>query len=238
MNLPERIMMSVGTTSKTVAHYEGWGRVFQELENEDLKLASYDNTLMPLVGSVANRLILDYGAGPGVLALALEKLGANVKVWDISQEMREKAAEKIGKHNVYFTLEEIPRDSFDDIICNLVLCINPEDEVRSIIRNIRNMLKNGGSAYVGFCNPLIFNIRETNLDYRFPTGNKYEENHEYRKIKKEGGYEIIESHRPIEWYEGVYQEAGLKLDGNFFTPEYSLAGNTIQDFVICRLKRE
>ncbi len=222
---------------KKVAHQEEWGRVFGELEEEDLKLASYDNTLMPMLGSVANRLILDYGAGPGILALALQRIGANVKVWDISPEMRAKTAEKIGLENVYSSLEEIPRDSFDSVICNLVLCIVPDGEVHKIVQHIEEMLNRNGSAYIGFCNPKIFQVRESNLDYRFPTGNSYEENHNYRKIKKEGGYEIIESHRPIEWYEQVCRQAGLELVSVNFTPEYELKGNLIQDFVILKLKR-
>ncbi|MDO8486470.1 MAG: class I SAM-dependent methyltransferase [Candidatus Staskawiczbacteria bacterium] len=224
-------------TKKMVAEQEKWDIVSKELEDENLKLMSYDNTLMSLFGDVKDKKVLDYGAGPGVLASGVKKMGGNVKVWDIGPEMRENLAKKIGAENVYQEITDVPTDFFDIIICNLVLCIVPEDEVKNIVRNIKAFLNQEGFAYVGFCNPKIFNVAESNLDFRFPSGAKYEENHEYKKIKKEGSYEIIETHRPIEWYEKIYQDAGLKLVGTFYTPEYELKGDKIKDFIIFKVKK-
>lgn len=224
-------------TKKLVADQKEWSVVAKELEAENFKLASYDNTLMSAIGDIKDKKVLDYGAGPGVLALGLQKIGADVKVWDINNEMREKAGAKIGSENIYNDVSQVPQNFFDIIICNLVLCIVPEAEVRNIVGNIRKFLNETGSAYIGFCNPKIFQVAESNLDFRFPTGNKYEDNHDYKKIKKEGGYEIIETHRPIEWYEKVYAEAGLKLADTFFTPEYELKGSKIRDFLIFKLQK-
>ena len=209
-----------------------WGRVSQELADENLKLASYDNTLIGLMGNIEGKQILDYGAGPGVLALALNKMSADVRVWDISTDMRDHAGEKIGSQRVYENIEDIPYHTFDVIICNLVLCIVPEDEVLHILSNISKMLHMNGHAYVGFCNPLLFNVLETNLDLRIPTGASYEDNHQYKKIKKEGGYEIIETHRPIEWYKKCFIDAGMRINSMHFTPEYLVGEQVIQDFVI------
>ncbi len=224
-------------STKIVAHQEEWDKVAKELEHENLKLMSYDNTLLSHIGALKGKRILDYGAGPGVLAMALSRLGAAVKVYDISLEMRENAGHKIGAKNVYEKIVDIPKDFFDIVICNLVLCIVPENEVREIVKNIHKVLKHSGLAYIGFCNPKIFNVAESNLDFRFSTGSKYEVNHNYKKIKKEGGYEIIESHRPIEWYEKVYKEGGFNLANELFTPEYKLKGHKIKDFIIFKLKR-
>lgn len=229
--------MNNSNDKKLVSEQEKWDIVAKELEGENLKLASYDNTLMSVIGDVNGKNILDYGAGPGVLALGVKKMGGNVKVWDIGPEMREKSAMKIGAENIYNDVNEIPKDFFDIIICNLVLCIVPEDETRNIVRNMKDELVEGGFIYIGFCNPKIFNVEESNLDFRFPKGDKYEENHQYKKVKKEGSYEIIETHRPIEWYEKIYAEAGLKLVDTFFTPEYELKGNKIEDFIIFKLKK-
>lgn len=221
--------------TKLVAEQEEWDRVSSELEGENLKLMSYDNTLFSLFGDIKGKNVLDYGAGPGVLALATSKLGGNVKVWDIHTEMREKSGQKIGSENIYHSVDEIPKNFFDVIICNLVLCIVPEDEVKRIVTNIKDELKEGGFALIGFCNPKIFSVKESNLDFRFPTGEPYEANHQYKKIKKEGGYEIIETHRPIEWYEKIYNETGLKLEGKYYTPHYELKGEEIEDFIIFKL---
>jgi len=227
--------INLGFGTKLVAKQRDWHHVAEELKAENLKLASYDNTLLPLLGDLNGKTVLDYGAGPGVLAKAINKLGGDIKVYDINPDMRMQAGQKIGIENVYATTEAIPKVSFDHVICNLVLCIVPEDEVKRIAHNIKLALKPGGSAYVGFCNPKIFNIKESQLDFRFPTGHQYEENHDYKKVKKEGEYEIIESHRPTEWYQKMFEAAGFKVDELIYTPEYKLHENNIKDFVIFKL---
>lgn len=80
-------------------------------------------------------------------------------------------------------------------------------------------------------------MQESQLDFRFPTGAGYEENHQYKKIKKEGEYEIIEDHRPVEWYEKIYKDAGLQLADEVYTPEYELNGQVIKDFIIFKLQK-
>lgn len=223
---------------KVIKNQKQWGAVSDELEKERLKLQSYDHTLLPLIGDVAGKRILDYGAGPGILASVLAKRGANIKVFDICEKMRALAGAKMGAENVYGLAEQIPEGSFDAVICNLVLCIVPEEEVANIAKNIRNSLKDGGHAYIGFCNPKIFDVPESQLDTRLQSGNRYEENHVYKKIKKEGNYEILELHRPIEWYVQEYEKAGLKVVDILFTPRYELNGQKIQDFVLFKLAKE
>src|SRR3989344_3311041 len=168
-----------------------WGKVLKELENEKIKLAYYDNTLIPQLGKLRDKKVLDYGSGPGVLATAVKAKYADTRIFDVSPAMRERAGEKIGKENVYKSVEELPSNYFDFIICNLVLCIVKEDEVKRIVKNIRQTLSKRGFAYIGFCNPLIFDVPESKIDFRILTKNPYEKNHKFRKIKKEGNYEII-----------------------------------------------
>ncbi len=225
------------SNTKLVSRQEEWDKVTNELEAEELKLAYYDKTLVEKLGDVRNKNILDYGSGPGVLALALSKLGAKVKTFDINTEFNKSAATKIGLENVYHQVTEIPDNHFNFVIANLLLCIVSEDEVRRILRNILRSLHDDGRAFIGFCNPKIYNVEESNIDFRFPTGARYEENHDYKKVKKEGGYEIIESHRPIEWYFDEFTDAGFVVEDTVYTPEYSLNGMKIEDFVIISLKK-
>src|SRR3989338_8793709 len=210
---------------KLISDQGEWINVAEELNSENLKLASYDTTLIPLLGQLVGKKVLDYGCGPGVLALTLQKLGANVNALDISAEMLKLCSAKIGENNVHFNFEKIPQESFDHIICNLVVCIVSEKEVEKIANNIKRLLKKNGTAYIGFCNPKIFNVHESQLDFREKTSFQYKENHSFKKIKKEGNYKIVENHRPIEWYEKKFREIGLEVEEKKFTPEYELEGN-------------
>lgn len=222
--------------SKIIGEGNDWGNVSSELTGEQIKLQSYDLVLKRLIGDLIGKKILDYGAGPAILASDLQESGSDVKVYDISDKMRYEAGEKIGTENVYNTTNEIPKKYFDSIICNLVMCIVDEDEVANITKNLSQYVKEDGKIYVGFCNPLIHDVRESQLDFRFDNEGKYEENHKYTKIKKEGNYEIEELHRPIGWYEKIFNENGLKIVNKHFTPEYELKGNKIQDFIIFELE--
>src|SRR3989344_7585328 len=134
--------------NKLISEETEWSRVSKELKAEQLKLASYDNTLIPLLGKIKAKKILDYGGGPGVLAFALQKLGAEIKEFDISPDMRKQAAQKIGSENIYDTFNKIPKNKFDVVICNLVLCIVSQEEVRRMVQNIKRVLKLKGVAYL------------------------------------------------------------------------------------------
>lgn len=217
---------------KNVSRHDEWQKVAEELQAEQIKLASYDKTLIEKVGNFKGLKVLDYGCGPCMLASAMQRLGADVKAYDISPEMREKCAARIGQENVYSSVEEIPSGEFDIVTCNIVMCIVPEEEVSNITRNIKRALNTNGTAYIGFCNPRIFDVLESSLDFRFPTGQRYEENHSYKKLKKEGNYEIVELHRPLEWYQRVFKRAGFGSMDIFFTPQYEMKGRKVEDFSI------
>ena len=222
---------------QTIETQNQWHLALKSLEGEDLKLASYDKTLLEELGDVKDKKILDYGSGPGVLALALKKLGANITAYDINLEMSQKAGEKIGKENSFSDLGLLEKSSFDIIICNLVLCIVSEDEAKNVVDSIRGLLKPNGVVYIGFCNPKIHNVPESQLDFRFYSGLPYYQNHSYRKIKKEGIYEIVENHRPVDWYAKLFYSAGLLLLDILLTPEYKIRNQKIIDFTIFKLQK-
>jgi 2-polyprenyl-3-methyl-5-hydroxy-6-metoxy-1,4-benzoquinol methylase len=225
------------TQTKMVEKQTEWHVVLNELENENLKLMSYDRILIRAI-NWKEKKVLDFGSGPGVLASALKNLGADVNIYDISPEMRQKAGQRLGFENVIHKLEDIPLAEFDVVVCNLVLCIVGEAETEKIVANIRLALKPGGIAYVGFCNPKIHNVAESQLDFRFFSGEGYAKNHSYKKIKKEGLYEIIEQHRPIDWYAEMFQNSGFIFSDLIYTTEYKIREDKINDFIIFKLKRK
>ena len=224
------------TDSRLVKAQTDWSLVANDLCTEDLKLKSYDRSLLTLAGEVEGRRILDYGCGPGLLLSALLARGADVCGFDISEEMCRLARAQISADTIYSSLESIPQHSFDLVICNLVLCIVDDNEAFRIASNIKKLLADDGVAFIGFCNPLIFNVEESQLDVRKQHAEPYEINHQYLKIKKEGGYRIVEQHRPIEWYARIFEEAGLAVRGKSFSPEYQWQGHSLQDFIIFSLE--
>ncbi|MBI5047258.1 class I SAM-dependent methyltransferase [Candidatus Micrarchaeota archaeon] len=215
-----------------------WAKVAAELQGEDLKQKIYDNTLLDLCGDLKDKKVLDYGAGPGVIAKRIARVGARVHAYDVSPDMLRIAAQNLGSEKVHTNVSEVTNGSFDIVFCNLVVCIVPEEEVVRIARNIRAALTEKGKAYVGFCNPKLYNVPESLIDFRHSTGDDYEQNHKYRKTKKEGNYDIDELHRPIGWYQGIWNSIGLKCTKVAFTPEYATRdGKRISDFIIFELVR-
>lgn len=223
---------------KLINNQNNWDIVGLELEKEQIKLQSYDNSIIELMGNIENKNILDFGSGPGILASILKKKGSNIFTYDISKEFNKISAQKLGEEFVFFNEEFINEDYFDIVICNLVLCIVDELEVANIFSSINRYLKTGAKAYFGFCNPLIFNITESQLDFRPKPLHNYNVIHSYFKTKKEGNYKIIENHRPIKWYEELFSKFGLELIKRHFTPTYSLNGNTISDFIIFEVNKK
>lgn len=223
---------------KSIVNQKDWDLVLKELEREKIKLMSYDNTIISNLKGIKGTRILDYGAGPGILAGVLKKLGADVKIYEVNNKIIEAAGRRIGKENVFSNVKRLPQSFFDYIICNLVLCIVDEKEVKKIMQTTNRLLAPHGFAFFGFCNPLIFEVKESHIDFRFPTGEPYERNHAYKKIKKEGNYEIHELHRPVSWYEMQLIKNGFSVSQILFTPQYDYKGEHINDFVIFKCKRK
>ncbi|MDR0231397.1 MAG: class I SAM-dependent methyltransferase [Dysgonamonadaceae bacterium] len=224
-------------SSRIVVEKNEWDRVYKDLENEVIKTSTYDDCIIQLIGDVKNKRILDYGGGPGVIAKALKDLGANVDIYDNNERILKMANNRLSSKNIMPDKNNIPQNTYDFALCNLVVCIVEDDEVVDITKDIYNALHKEGSAFVGFCNPKIYNVHESKLDIRHSGNINYEENHEYLKEKKEGGYIVPEKHRPLEWYSKIFEEAGFLIKEISFTPEYVFKEKAINDFVIYTLKK-
>ncbi len=237
MVLKQKTGQTNGST-KFVGKMQDWAKVAGELQGEDLKQKIYDNTLLGIIGKIKGKRVLDYGGGPAVIASRMKMMGADTQLYDINEKFLEIAGQKLGQQNVHASVSDVLNGTFELVTCNLVVCIVPEAEVVRIAKNIKEALAPEGVAYVGFCNPRICKVRRSVIDIRHKSDYKYEDNHTYRKTKKEGRYDIDELHRPIEWYNGVFDAVGLRREGLLFTTEYEIAkGRWISDFVIFKLTK-
>ena len=214
-----------------------WDLVYKDLVNEKIKTSIYDDCIIKLMGEAGNKRILDYGGGPGVIAKALKDTGANVDIYDINKQILRMANYRLADENIMSNKSSITQNTYDFVLCNLVVCIVEDDEVISIAEDIYNALHQEGIAFIGFCNPKIYNIHESQLDIRHSGNMNYEVNHEYLKEKKEGGYIVPEKHRPLEWYNKIFEEMRFSINDISFTPEYIFNGKKINDFVIYTLKK-
>ncbi len=224
--------------TKIIVEANEWDKVYRELENEVIKTSSYDNTIIHSIGEVSNKSILDYGSGPGMIASVLQKMGAKIDIFDVNKKILEMSSKRISSSNIKYDKNKIQKEHYDFVICNLVVCIVSDENVLNITKDIFNALKpTTGIAYVGFCNPLIYNIPESMLDIRYSGNRGYKENHYYYKEKKEGNYIVPEMHRPIEWYEEIFLKSGLNIQNKIFTEKYNYKSNQINDFIIFHLKK-
>jgi len=224
--------------AKIIVGPKDWDKVYLELENEVIKTSSYDNLIIQFLGDVKEKSIIDYGSGPGVIAKALTDLGAKVDIYDINRRILEMACKRINHENIIYAKQFIKKDFYDFVLCNLVVCIVEHDEVSGIVNDVYNALNpKTGIAFIGFCNPKIYNVHESILDIRHSGNLKYDKNHMYLKEKKEGEYVIPEMHRPIEWYEKTFKDCNLKIVEKIFTNKYIFKNHEINDFIIFKLSR-
>ena len=106
--------------------------------------------------------------------------------------MQRLTIEKLGKESVYDNIKQIPSNYFDIVFSNLVICVVDKVQVKDIMKKLNLALIQNGIAFVGFCNPLKFNIQESQLQKRFVSGLNYEEEHEYKKYNPEEAKKSIE----------------------------------------------
>jgi ubiquinone/menaquinone biosynthesis C-methylase UbiE len=189
-------------------------RVLPSAEGYDLAAKYYDEKekylnsfeqgrLLPLLGDVAEKKILDVGAGTGRMSASLAKHGAKVTALDVSPKMLERIKLKVKKNivTVVGDAENLPfaKESFDIVIAAFLIVHlkNP----RQFFDEAYRVLKDGG----------IFVV--TNINQKNPP-----------LVKTKTERVIIESfyHRPEKIRElleelafGVEQEIFVKENGQW-----------------------
>jgi ubiquinone/menaquinone biosynthesis C-methylase UbiE len=218
-----------------------WNELAEEVDEQNIKQKVYDDVFIKFCSpDCKNKTILDYGCGTGDIAKRLESSVKLIEAYDESKEMRKSAIKKLGKV-VYSNHNKIPRNKYDTVLSSLVLCVVNNREAKRIVKQVYNSLKSKGTAYIGFCNPLDFKIKETKLQFRLPTGDNYKTEHEYKKKIKIGDgefFEMTDKHRPLEFYEGLFEKVGFKILKKKFSLSETIKGRKCSDFIIYKLKKQ
>jgi SAM-dependent methyltransferase len=138
------IMAETYHNHRTKVNPKGW------FYNEMLEMPA----TLSLLGNVKNKKILDFGCGTGIYAKILEKKGAKIKGFDISEEMLKIAR----KNNPRLDLRQgsgykIPfNEKFDIVVAALV--IDYFDNWDKVFQQVSKVLKKGGVFVFSAGNPV------------------------------------------------------------------------------------
>jgi hypothetical protein len=105
-----------------------------------------------------------------------------------------------------------------------------EREVKEALKILHKSLLKGGIAFVGFCNPLSSNIKETPIQTKIFSKFKYSEKRSFEKISKEGNFKMTDQHRPLSFYENLFTACHFDMEDLRITQQGS-------DFIIYKLRK-
>lgn len=175
------------------------------------KESLHDDIILDILHNPQPERVLDYGAGKCKIANRLSDK-CDVSVYDIDLDILNDRANKTVK--ILKTRNEIAKNSFDAVICNLVLCCIDDASARMVVFDIAKALKNGGKAVISICNPFFNGVKNTLLRQGGIEG-KYGQSQMFVKRLVLSSAEREEFHRPIEFYELLLRENGLTIDNVF-----------------------
>lgn len=130
-----------------------WNELIEEYDNHDHAIADWRlgySIVEQLLGEMKGKNVLDYGCGTGKFARRLDNLGAMVRGVDISAKAIDKAKDKYSRNINYelitnSDISHIKPNTFDCAVVNFVLCcIKDDKEVRKILNQIYERLKDNG----------------------------------------------------------------------------------------------
>jgi len=175
-------------------------------ENENYLNSFEQGELIPLLGALVGKKVLDVGAGTGRLSLPLANRGAHVTALDVSPKMLEIVKKKNSKIiTVVGDAESFPfADSSFDIVTAAFLIVHLKDPTR-FFDEVYRVLKDGGKFLV------------TNINQKTPP-----------QVKTKEGQIIIESfyHRP-EKIKELLESLAFSIEEEVFVKEKDLWINQI-----------
>ena len=182
--------------------------------------------LNPIIKSIFSYLkiknVFDYGSGYGDMSKLLQSINLSVTAYEPDEEVVEKYNKKYYQNiNIlnYVKTEELiaNKTTFDSVLCSLVLCHslaeNKEERLNIINQIMRNItaLTNKYIVIV-VCNPLYTYQTCSTLQKRILPDN-FDYKNETKFIKKiySSGKERFDIHRPLSFYEYLFEDYNLNI---------------------------
>ncbi len=192
---------------KVLSSEDGYNLAAKEYDKNENYLNSFEQgELVPLLGSLAGKAVLDVGAGTGRLSLPMANRGAQVTAVDVSPKMLELLKRKNNK--IITQVGDAERldfaDETFDIVTASFLIVHLKDPTRFFDEAYR-VLKDGGILAV------------TNINQKTPP-----------EVKTDSGLIIIESyyHRPEKVRE-IIESLAFQIQEEVFIKEGELWVNQI-----------
>lgn len=135
---------------KILSSQTGYDLAAFDYDKKEAYLNSFEKSqLLPLLGDIKNKTILDVGAGTGRLAINLSKMGAEVTALDLSQKMLDELYKK--NPNIKISLgdaESLPflDNSFDFVIAVFLIVHLKNPSI--FFKEAYRVLKDGGKLLV------------------------------------------------------------------------------------------
>lgn len=197
--------------TKILNSQAGYDLAAFDYDKKESYLDSFErDKLLPLLGDLKGKNVLDVGAGTGRLTMRLAKLGADVTALDVSEKMLEEIKRKLKRNLTEINIvvgdcESMPfEDESFDVVVSAFHVVHLKD-LRRFFDEVYRVLKPGGKFLV------------TNINQRRPP-----------EIKTKQGMIEIESyyHRP-EKVRKMLEELAFGIEKEVFVKEGEVWVNQI-----------
>lgn len=228
---------------KKISIQNEWSRIAEEASKiQDTKNKVLNHVVAELVKKFSNgKRLFDYSCGWGEFSNDIQKQGYEVVAFDDADEMVKKAKENFQGPNFIFKTEFEARytelqKTFDVVTSNLLLCILEKNTQKIVLKHMKNLVKDEGVIIISFCHPFYDFLPDSLVTKRFlPADAQYYREFMFEKEIKENGVRFHDYHRPMEYYDSLFNELGLKVVGA--RDSDTLNSGNDPDFIIFALKK-